>query len=454
MIAAVGSGSGKTFITCGLLRLLSRRGLTVHSFKCGPDYIDPMFHSRILGIPCRNLDPYFTDRETARYLYGRDRGERDIAVVEGVMGYYDGIGQTESGSSYELAQAIGVPVILVVPCKGMGMSAAAVIKGFLDFRGNSGIAGVILNQASERAYPGLKAAVEQNCGVPVLGYVPVKKEMAVGSRHLGLITPDQVEDLQLRIDSLADVLEQTLEIGQLLKISRGADTAQKDKNSPGRSGTDLDWLRSRHVKIAIAKDEAFCFLYQDNLRMLQELGAEFLFFSPLRDAAVPAGASGLILPGGYPEIYAQRLSENRNMLKSIRDALDRKMPTLAECGGFLYLHDSLEDENGQAYPMAGVLAGKAYKTGHLTRFGYIELTAKRDQMLFRAGEKIRSHEFHYWDSETCGTDCHATKASGQGEWDCVHGRDYLYAGFPHIYFYGNPAAAVRFVQQCAAFRAG
>lgn len=464
MIAAAGSGSGKTLITCGLLRLLSRRGMRVHSFKCGPDYIDPMFHSRILGIPCRNLDPYFTDRETLRYLYSREEKERDIAVVEGVMGYYDGIGGTsEAGSSYELAQAVKIPVILVVSCKGMSLSAAAVIKGFLDFMEPSGIAGVILNQVSGRIFPGLKKAVEQSCGIPVIGYVPVKKEIAVESRHLGLVTPDQIEDLHQRIDRLADVLEESLDVEKLLEIGKRADgygalcreNALAAKNPLERTGKklgiDLEAIRNRQVRIAVARDEAFCFLYQDNLNLLKELGVRLVFFSPLRDRQVPAGVSGLILSGGYPELYAEQLSKNRSMLQSVKEAVEGGLPTLAECGGFLYLHESLEDDKDKHYPMAGVLKGKAYRTGRLGRFGYIELTAEKDQLLFQAGEGIRAHEFHYWDSENCGADCHAVKASGLGQWDCVHGRENLYAGFPHIYFYGNISAAVRMVQRCIAF---
>lgn len=461
-------------ITCGLLRLLTRSGMTVHSFKCGPDYIDPMFHSRILGVPCRNLDPYFTDGETLRYLYSRNQEERDLAVVEGVMGYYDGIGGTsEAGSSYELAQAISLPVILVVSCKGMSLSAAAVIKGFLEYKKPSGICGVILNQVSARIFPGLKKAVEESCGIPVIGYVPVKKEIAVESRHLGLVTPDQVEDLQQRIDSLADVLAETLDVQMLLEIGEravGCGPAPEgmsgempggapDKRQGGNpcsplaracktSGIDLEAIKRAQVRIAIAKDEAFCFLYEDNLNLLEELGARLVYFSPLRNKSVPAGVSGLILPGGYPELYAMQLSQNISMLQSVKEAVENGMPTLAECGGFLYLHEYLEDDKTAIYPMAGVIAGKAYRTERLGRFGYIELTAKHEQLLFPAGDGIRAHEFHYWDSENCGADCCAVKASGLGEWDCVHGRSNLYAGFPHIYFYGNIPAAVRLVQRC------
>ena len=294
-----------------------------------------------------------------------------------------------------------------------------------------------------------------SCGIPVIGYVPVKKEIAVESRHLGLVTPDQVEDLQQRIDSLAAVLEETLDVERLLEISQTAVRSAAAENPLDRvareRGIDLPKLRSSCARIAVAKDEAFCFLYQDNVNLLEELGAELVYFSPLRDERIPVGVGGLILPGGYPELYARQLSENKAMLLSIKEAVTGGLPTLAECGGFLYLHESLEDDQNRTYPMTGVLKGKAYRTGRLGRFGYIELTARKDQLLFQAGEGIRAHEFHYWDSENCGTDCHAKKASGLGQWDCVHGRENLYAGFPHIYFYGNINAAVRMVQRCMEY---
>lgn len=201
----------------------------------------------------------------------------------------------------------------------------------------------------------------------------------------------------------------------------------------------------------MARDEAFCFLYQDNLELLEALGAELLFFSPLRDQTLSEHIHALILPGGYPELYAEDLSRNRTMLRAVREAVDGGMPTLAECGGFLYLHDQLEDDKGTFWPMAGVIPAKAFRTAKLGRFGYVEITAGTDQLLLAKGESIRSHEFHYWDSESCGTDCHARKASGQQEWDCVHGSDTLYAGFPHIYFYGNPNAAVRLMEKAAEY---
>lgn len=460
LIAAAGSGSGKTMITCGLLRLLTRKGMAVESFKCGPDYIDPMFHSRILGVACRNLDPYFTDEETLRFLYAKNQETRQLAVAEGVMGYYDGIGGTSlSGSSWQVASVLDLPVILVVSCRGMSLSAAAIVKGFLEFQKPSGIAGVILNQASGRMFPAMKKAVEAACGIPVLGYVPVKKELAVESRHLGLVTPDQVADLQKRMDALADVLEETLDLERLLQIAQGAcrGSWEPDRKPPQNplarlEQNRLDQVKQGRVRLAVAKDEAFCFSYQDNWNLLEELGAELVFFSPLRDPSVPEAVDGLWLPGGYPELYARELSENRSMLASVRAAVADQMPVLAECGGFLYLHEQLEDGEKTVWNMAGVIPGMAYPTGRLGRFGYVELTARRDQLLLFAGGRLRAHEFHYWDSPCCGDSCHAKKASGLGEWDCVNGSKRLYAGFPHVYCYGNPEAALCLLEQCLNYR--
>ncbi len=452
MICGTSSGSGKTWITGGFLWALKKRGMNVRAFKCGPDYIDPMFHSKVLGTPCRNLDTYFTQGDVLGFLF--QQGSRAVqsgglAVVEGVMGYYDGIGGvSEQGSSYELACALGIPVILVVPCRGIGGSAAAMVKGYVTYREQSHIQGIVLNQVSEMLYPKLREKVERETNTPVVGYVPVRKDLALESRHLGLVTPDERKGFRDQFEELSRVLEKTLDIGRILQI---ADTAPDMARVPDPLGS-LPALGAA-VRIGIAWDEAFCFLYEDNLDFLKRAGAELVFFSPLHDRGLPDGLDGVIFPGGYPEIHARQLSANRSMLQSVREEAAR-IPVLAECGGFLYLHQVLEDAEGTPYPMAGVVRGKAYPRKRLTRFGYIELEAVSDQLLLQKGERIRAHEFHYWDSEDCGDGCIARKASGSRSWSCVHGGEYFYAGFPHIYFYANPAAGIRFVQKCAARRQG
>lgn len=487
MIAATGSGSGKTMLTCGLLQALKKYG-TVTSFKCGPDYIDPMFHRQVIGIPSRNLDPYFTDRDTLRYLFARQAEKAEIFVIEGVMGYYDGIGGISSeASSYDLASKLDCPVILVLPCKGMSASIGAMAKGFTSFKSPSGIAGILLNQAPASLYPQLKQMVEQECGVPVVGYVPTLKDVHLESRHLGLVTPDSVENLQEQVEKLAAQLEQTVDLEKIIEIARMApdmEAAERIKNhiilekfrrnlSPQEQNSYCkkrqkfetqkseknvaytekyqEDVSDRKIRIAVAKDEAFCFLYQDNLELLEDMGCELCYFSPLRDKQLPEHISGLYLPGGYPEIYAEQLSENVLMRKALHEAIQSGLPTIAECGGFLYLHEELEDTNGAFYPMIGVARGSAYRTSRLQRFGYIELEAQEEQLLFKKGDKIRSHEFHYWDVPEPGTSCVAVKASGTKSWTCVNGTATMYAGFPHLYFYANPEVAVNFVETCQRF---
>lgn len=445
MICGTSSGSGKTWITSGLLRALKKRGIKTEAFKCGPDYIDPMFHSRVLGVPCRNLDPWFTGEHMLKFLFQRDSRSRELSVIEGVMGYYDGIGGVrEQGSSYELAAMLKAPVLLVVPCRGLSGSAAAMVKGYASYRNPSMIRGIILNQVSETLYPKLKQKVEQETGTEVVGYVPLRKDLGLESRHLGLVTPDEYRNFQSKFDALAGLLEDALDIKRILQIADSSPDMEEMHLPAGMLRAE-----GHAVRIGIGMDEAFCFLYEDNLDFLRRTGAELCFFSPLHDKRLPDHLDGLILPGGYPELYAAGLSGNRSMLQSVRAAAE-DMPVLAECGGFLYLHEMLEDADGKQYPMAGVIKGKAFPSGRLTRFGYVELEAVEDQLLFRKGERIRAHEFHYWDSDNCGCSCIAAKASGSRSWECVHGDERLYAGFPHIYFYANPAAGMHFINKCAA----
>lgn len=446
IICGTSSGSGKTWITSGLLWALKKRGVKTEAFKCGPDYIDPMFHSRVLGVPCRNLDPWFTEENTLKFLFQQGNQGRELSVIEGVMGYYDGIGGVrEQGSSYELAAMLKAPVLLVVPCHGLSGSAAAMVKGYTSYRNPSMIRGIILNQVSEMLYPKLKEKVEKETGTEVVGYVPSRKDLALERRHLGLVTPDEYRDFQAKFDSLAGLLESTLDIKRILQIADSASDMEEISVPSGKFKAD------GHARIGIARDEAFCFLYEDNLDFLRRAGAELCFFSPLHDERLPENLDGLILPGGYPELYAATLSENYSMLQSIGAAAGN-IPMLAECGGFLYLHEILEDADGKQYPMAGVIKGRAFPSGRLTRFGYIELETVVDQLLLEKGECIRAHEFHYWDSENCGRSCVATKASGSRSWECVHGDKLLYAGFPHIYFYANPAAGTHFINKCIEHR--
>ena len=440
LFAAPGSGSGKTTIVCGVLRALKNRGKAVAAFKCGPDYIDPLFHETVVGVKSGTLDLFFSDEETLRRLYAQNAAGSDCAVIEGVMGYYDGLSAaSDEASTYAAAKALSGPVVLIVDSRGQSLSALATLKGFLDFRIDSGIRGVIFNRMSEPVYRSLIPEVKA-LGVVPIGYVPKSDALMIESRHLGLVTPDGVKDLSEKLDALAALLERTLDFDALDTLMQSAPELEAPK--PPAVPT------MPKTVVAVAKDEAFCFLYRDNLALLERYGAELRFFSPLNDAQLPEGTQGLLLPGGYPELYAKRLSENAAMREAIGTVIKNGMPCLAECGGFLYLHDTLSDMDGNAYPMCGVIRADAYRTQKLSRFGYVTLAAKEDDAFFWAGEPIKAHEFHYFESTDPGAAFSAVKPNGR-EWTCMHAQGNLLTGFPHLFYESNPKPIERFLRLAA-----
>ena len=450
LLAAGASGSGKTLITCGLLQALVNRGLKVASFKCGPDYIDPMFHSRVIGTRSRNLDTFFTDGDRTRYLLAKNASDCEIAVMEGVMGYYDGVGGiTSRASAYDLASTTDTPVILIVNSRGMSVSLAAYVKGFLEYKKDSHICGVIFNQMSPMLYPRMKKLLEEELSVKVLGYVPKVEDCVIESRHLGLVLPEEIPELKSRLQKLSEVLEKTLDIDGILELAGGApELAAPEPEMLIQKDTAFGYRTEEKVRIGVADDEAFCFFYADNLKLLEQMGAELVRFSPIHDRELPEDLDGLLLSGGYPELNGEALEENQEMCTRIREAILDGMPCLAECGGFMYLHQEMEDMEGKQRRVCGVIPGRAYRTPKLNRFGYITLTEKQDSGL---GE-IPAHEFHYFDSTDCGEDFHAVKPASKRGWDCIHDRGRLMAGFPHLYYYGNPRVPARFLKNALEYK--
>lgn len=457
MLAAPKSGSGKTLLTCGLLEVLRRRGLNPIACKCGPDYIDPMFHRYVLGIPGRNLDSFFLPTEGVRkVLVDAVREEQaGIAVLEGVMGYYDGLGGTEtSASSWEIAEITDTPAILVLDCKGASLSAAAMASGFLHFRKKSHIAGVILNRVSSMYYERLAAAVEEASGLPVLGYLPESEEYRMESRHLGLFLPGEIDRLRERIGRLADQMEKSIAVEQVLEVAgmlplrienkekEKAENESMEAESIAKFPACQEQKVTSRVRIGVARDEAFCFYYQENFRLLEQMGAELVYFSPLRDKKIPDRVDGLLFGGGYPENYARELAKNAAMRESIRRSIAAGMPFLAECGGFLYLHRTLEGSDGKHWEMAGVYPFDAYRTNRLRRFGYVRL-------LTSSGQEIHGHEFHYWESEDPGTDWEAVKPTGNRSWRCIHEKGGQIGGFPHLYYASCPDFLRKWLDVCA-----
>ncbi len=440
LIAGTSSGSGKTTAVCAVLSLLKRRGIDVKACKCGPDYLDPTFHEMVTGVQCTDLDPFFSDANQLRWLLSQNAGS-DITVVEGVMGYYDGTGESGSdNSTYTVAQGIQAPVILVVPTKGVSTSLLAVIEGFLNYVPESGIAGVLFDRISPSSYQIIKQRMQERFSdrISAVGYVPeLPEDCLIPSRHLGLVAASEIEDISGRLDRIANLCKRTIDIDAILSLAGKACELAFDAPAIPRYPK---------VRIAVAKDRAFFFYYHDLLRLLERMGAEISFFSPLGNERIPEGSHGLLLGGGYPELYPEQLEASRASRESVSDAIRSGMPTIAECGGFQYLGRKLA-----GHEMCGVLSHESFAAGKLVRFGYVTLTSKKDGLLGKAGTVLRGHEFHYWDSTIIGEDFTAEKPSGK-TWDCAVTTETLYAGYPHLYLPSSVQAVEAFYLKCLEYK--
>lgn len=439
LIAGTNSGCGKTTIVNSILRAIQKQNIALCGFKCGPDYIDPMFHKAALGIPSYNLDLFFLDEKECKNLLVKHTPSDGIGIIEGVMGFYDGVsGTTDIASSAHLARATDTPSVLVVSPKGQSLSMGAMLYGFKNFAPNT-LKGVIFNEISEGMYP-LYKKIAQEIGLKSYGYLPKIKQIEIPSRHLGLVTADELCNLQKQLDILADEAKKSIDIAGLIELAKTAPALENKSHK----------TKDKSIRIAIAKDKAFCFYYQDNLDLLCEHSAELVPFSPINDKYLPENVSGLYIGGGYPELYAEQLSNNKSMLLSINSAINNKMPTIAECGGFMYLHSSITTLDGINYPMADVIKTTAQMTNKLQNFGYITMTSQKDCLIAKKGENINAHEFHYSKSENSGIDFYAQKPNGKS-WSCVYANDTIYAGYPHLYFRNNKNIVLRFLNSCAKF---
>ncbi len=468
MITAPCSGSGKTLVTCGLLELLKSRGLEPVSFKCGPDYIDPMFHRKVLGIESRNLDTFFAGADGIRSAVAAC--EDRYAVIEGVMGLYDGTGpESTEGSAYEIASLLDAPIILVVDASGVGRTVISSVKGLLLDDERHLIKGIILNRISESFYERLRPVMEKELSamredVELLGFVPRRRDLEIGSRHLGLMLPGEVEDLREKITSTAVLLEENVDIPRVLTVMESVSLAELsgDTDEDGGQKAELPCpeiiteTSENDLTLAVARDDAFCFYYPDNLELFRKLGVGIRFFSPLSDSAVPKGCDGILLGGGYPEKHLDELSGNKSMLESVRNALGSGIPGLAECGGFMYLHRSIEDMEGSPYEMAGVLDGDCSYTGHLVRFGYMEISAAcgAEDELSKSLVGMRGHEFHYYESTCSGNAFVAVKPDRGRKWECMVREGNGFYGFPHFYYPSDPEFIRRFINRMREVKYG
>ena len=497
MIAAPSSSSGKTTLTCALLALLKNRGRSPVAFKCGPDFIDPMFHERVLGVPSTNLDSYFVGEDEVRAIFAdeilrqaqNDNGRHaDCVVIEGVMGLFDGLaGKSLQASSYDIARITGTPILLVVDASGASRSIVPLVQGFLDYDkknsrdGKNLIRGIFLNKCSKAQFSILKPLIEEGCVVAdengekcvkVVGFLPNDSESVWKSRHLGLFLPQEIADLNKHIQKTARILTETLDFAELEEIMEIENGKSKTENVANFQFSPFKF----QFTIAVARDEAFCFYYQENLRALEEAGARLVFFSPLHDACVPSNARGILLGGGYPELYAAELEANDSMRKSIKAAVKNGVAVMAECGGFMYLQERLVGggftkaggilpirgkSSEVSYEMCGAIEGECRYTGKFVRFGYAEFAPKDAKNAGGQGVchaerseasktqfSVRGHEFHYFDSTNNGSAFSAKKPLSSRSWDCMIHTEKMLAGFPHLYYRSCPEIVRWFVGAC------
>lgn len=454
VIAGTGSGVGKTTITCGIMQALKQKGLKVQPFKVGPDYIDPAFHTYITGYVSRNLDSWMLDESTVRYLFNKNCEGRDFAVIEGVMGMYDGFGGSSSeGSTVHVSEIVDAPVILLINGAGVSRSAAAIVHGYATLEKGAKVAGVIINQVgSEVHYQLIKDSIESITGIRCFGYLPPIEEVRLPERHLGLVPSCENADLQKKLEILAARCSETIDLDGIIKMA--GEYLRFRKETKEQSSLLSGITPVKKCRIGLARDKAFNFYYQDSLDLLQELGAELVEFSPLEDSKLPEAIDGLYLGGGFPEVFAVELEQNLSMKESIRSAIEMGLPTYAECGGLMYLTRTISDLEGNSHSMCGVVPADAKMTTRLQRFGYIDLEFSRDNILGSRGTKIRGHEFHHStvipDSDVPTSFSIRKTRSGQPtrDWSCGFTMYNMVAGYPHLHFWSNPELAESFVNNC------
>jgi cobyrinic acid a,c-diamide synthase len=452
VIAGSNSGAGKTTVTLGLLAALQRRGLCVQGFKVGPDYIDPSYHTAVTGRASHNLDTWMMPHDAMREIYARASDDADVSVIEGVMGMYDGKSPLSNvGSTAEVSVLLQAPVILVINAASMARSAAAVVLGFQQLDRDVRLAGVIVNQVgSPGHYELVKAAIEQVCQIPVLGYLTKHTELVIPERHLGLIPALERGELTPLFDQLADTLTQTVDVDKILDISNAASElpliesrlfAPEKKQSP-------------FVTLAVARDSAFNFYYPDNLDLLEWYGARIHYFQPLAGESIPEDVDGVYLGGGFPEEFTRELSQATRFLDSVRRAVSDGMPVYAECGGFMALTKSITPRVGESCAMVGVLPATTQMQNKLAALGYREVTACQDSLLLRKGETARGHEFHYSRAAYDEAEWpYAYKTVGlRGSGQEGYAKENLLAAYTHLHFASNPQMISRWLTTCSNYQ--
>ena len=429
VLAGTHSGVGKTTLSLGLMRAYKKRGLRVAPFKVGPDYIDPMYHEIAAGECSYNLDLIMLENEGVKHTFVEHAKAGDIAIVEGVMGLYDGLNFTkDNGSTAHVARVLELPVFLVVDAQGMAASVLAHIQGYCAYDREVKIAGIILNRvSSEGLYQYLKTPIEEFVGIPCVGYLPKDQQLHLSSRHLGLIPVNELEDFDAQLNRIADLVESHFDwerIDKIIEIRLEARQKRKVES----------WAKG--LRIGIAQDHAFNFYYQENLELVEQWGGEWIPCSPMRDSKLPEGIDALYLGGGFPEVFAEELYENWNFIQDLKDKIASGLPVYAECGGYIYLSTSIQQLDGSIAPMTGILPGKGEMTERLQRFGYVNC---------QWGEvEMRAHEFHrsrISHADPVEQAFLITQLRNQGnQWKCGEQVGSVLAGYPHLHFASNPEA--------------
>lgn len=445
MIAGVHSSAGKTTISLGIMKALSRQGLYVQPFKVGPDFIDPGLHYHATGHKSHNLDSWMGSQQVVETVFAKNASRADISVIEGVMGFYDGArGERSKGSSADVARLLKVPVILVLDAGAAAESCIAMAKGFIDYCPEAQIQGVILNRAGDYHRIWVCPQLEEELGVKVIGCLPYNNQISMPERHLGLLPADENLELNERIEYMADYISQNLDMDAIKKIADSA--AELDLEIPKESA-------ELKIPIGVARDRAFSFYYQDSLDYLQELGAELVYFSPLDDQSLPPVA-GLYIGGGFPEMFLDELAANRNMIENIRAACNSKMPVFAECGGFMYLCREICDWEDKSWHTAGIIPARMRMTRKLQALGYVYATALGDSIIARQGDTFRGQEFHFSTVENLDPSCYAFHVEGgirsTPGYD-GYNQGNVFASYIHLHLRSNKMTAVKFLQACRKY---
>ena len=451
IFAATQSGSGKTTITLGVLLALRKMGLRVQPFKAGPDYLDPLQHSAVCARISRNLDSWLLPPGAILELFTRNAKGADISVIEGVMVLYDGFRDTEYGSTAHLAKILGAPVILVLSAASFSRSAAAIVLGCKEFDKKVNLSGVILNNiGSPNHYHFTKSAIEKKTRIPVLGFLPKEFGIQLSERHLGLVPAQEKRPNEGLYDKLRALVEKNIDLRRILRISRKSLGLMQDKTAYAPRG-----CRKVRVNIAIAKDKAFNFYYQDNLDILEVLGARLVEFSPLKDKSLPPGIDAMYIGGGYPELFSAQLSANRRMREVVSGYAKKGLPIYAECGGLMYLVKNIISFEGKSFPMAGVFDCSAVMADKRQALGYIEIEVKKDNILSRKGDKIRAHTFHWSYLKNLSKDIRFAYKVTKGK-DRVYEdgliKDNVLASYAHLHFASHINFAKNFIKSCLTYK--